>query len=140
MELVVEPDIYAPSIDDKGAYIDKVPPFNYIKKGLICPCGTRKDKIYESHSVFVAHTKAKSHQKWIESLNLNRSNFYVELEKSKEVISSQRLIIAKMEKEIHNKILTIDYLTQQLYKMTATNGVVSGGGVSSSTINLLDFD
>ena len=138
MELVVEPDIYSPSIDDKGAYIDKVPPFNYIKKGLICPCGTRKDKIYESHSVFVAHTKTKSHQKWIESLNLNRSNFYVELEKSKEVISSQRLIIAKMEKEIHNKILTIDYLTQQLYKMTATNGVVSG--VSSSTINLLDFD
>ena len=57
MELFVEPDIYSPSIGDKGAYIDKVPPFNYIKKGLVCPCGTRKDKVYESHSVFVTHDK-----------------------------------------------------------------------------------
>ena len=134
MELVVEPDIYSPSIDDKGAYIDKVPPFNYIKKGLVCPCGTRKDKVYESHSVFVTHTKTKAHQKWIESLNLNRSNFYVELEKSKELISSQRLIIAKLEKDINNKIMTIDYLTQQLHKTLPTSNV----NVNTS-INLLDL-
>ena len=43
MELVVEPDIYTPSINDNGLYVDKVPPFNYIKKGLTCPCGSRKD-------------------------------------------------------------------------------------------------
>ena len=131
MELVVEPDIYSPSIDDKGSYIDKVPPFNFIKKGLACPCGSRKDKIYESHSVFVAHTKTKAHQKWIESLNLNRSNFYVELEKSKEVISSQRLIIAKLEKDVNNKNMTIDYLTQQLHK--------SLPNTNTNTINLLDL-
>ena len=132
MELVVEPDIYAPSIDDKGLYIDKVPPFNFIKKGLVCPCGTRKDKVYEGHSVFVSHTKTKAHQKWIESLNLNRSNFYVELEKSKEVISSQRLIIAKLEKDLNNKHMTIDYLTQQLHKtLISTN--------TNTTINLLDL-
>ena len=134
MELVVEPDIYSPSIDDKGSYIDKVPPFNYIKKGLICPCGTRKDKVYESHSVFVTHTKTKAHQKWIESLNLNRSNFYVELEKSKELISSQRLIIAKLEKDVNNKIMTIDYLTQQLHKTLSTSNVNA-----NTSINLLDL-
>ena len=134
MELVVEPDIYAPSIDDKGAYIDKVPPFNYIKKGLICPCGSRKDKIYESHSVFVSHTKTKAHQKWIETLNLNRSNFYVENEKFRDVIQNQRLIIAKLEKDVNNRNMTIDYLTQQLHKMN--NNMVG----SISTINLLDFD
>ena len=134
MELVVEPDVYTPSIDDKGLYIDKVPPFNYIKKGLVCPCGSRKDKIYETHSVFVAHAKTKAHQKWIESLNLNRSNFYVELEKSKEVISSQRLIIAKLEKDVSNKNMTIDYLTQQLHKtLISTNANVN------TTINLLDL-
>lgn len=134
MELVAEPDIYNPSIDDKGAYIDKVPPFNFIKKGLVCPCGSRKDKVYEAHSVFVAHTKTKAHQKWIESLNLNRSNFYVELEKSKEVISSQRLIIAKLEKDVNNKNMTIDYLTQQLHKT-----LISTNANSNTTINLLDL-
>jgi hypothetical protein len=132
MELVVEPDIYTPSINDSGLYVDKVPPFNYIKKGLVCPCGSRKDKLYETHSVFVTHTKTKAHQKWLEGLNLNRANFYVELEKSKEVISSQRLIIAKLEKDISNKIMTIDYLTQQLLKVTTSN--------VSNVNNLLDFD
>lgn len=131
MELVVEPDIYTPSINDNGLYVDKVPPFNYIKKGLVCPCGSRKDKLYETHSVFLTHTKTKAHQKWIEGLNLNRANFYVELEKSKEVISSQRLIIAKLEKDISNKIMTIDYLTQQLHKVTVK---------VTNTSNLLDFD
>ena len=108
-----------------------MPPFNYIKKGLTCPCGSRKDKLYETHSVFVAHTKTKAHQKWLEGLNLNRANFYVELEKSKEVISSQRLIIAKLEKDINNKIMTIDYLTQQLHKVT---------NCAVNVNNLLDFD
>jgi hypothetical protein len=134
MELVVEPDIYTPSINDSGLYVDKVPPFNYIKKGLVCPCGSRKDKLYETHSVFLAHTKTKAHQKWLEGLNLNRANFYVELEKSKEVISSQRLIIAKLEKDISNKIMTIDYLTQQLHKVT--NNVSNVTNMK----NLLDFD
>ena len=137
MELVVEPDIYSPSIDDNGLYIDKVPPFNYIKKGLVCPCGSRKDKVYESHSVFISHTKTKAHQKWLESLNLNRANFYVEFEKSKEVISNQRLIIAKLEKDVNNKILTIDYLTQQLYKASLID---KKSETNLTTNNLLDFD
>ena len=137
MELVVEPDIYAPSIDDNGLYIDKVPPFNYIKKGLVCPCGSRKDKVYESHSVFISHTKTKAHQKWLESLNLNRANFYVEFEKSKEVISNQRLIIAKLEKDVNNKILTIDYLTQQLYKASLIDKKSESTNITN---NLLDFD
>ena len=133
MELVVEPDIYTPSINDSGLYVDKVPPFNYIKKGLVCPCGSRKDKLYETHSAFLPHTKTKAHQKWLEGLNLNRANFYVELEKSKEVISSQRLIIAKLEKDISNKIMTIDYLTQQLHKVTNCAATIN-------VSNLLDFD
>lgn len=138
MELVVEPDIYSPSINDNGLYVDKVPPFNYIKKGLSCPCGSRKDKIYETHSVFVAHTKTKTHQKWIEMLNTNKANFYVDLEKAKEVISNQRLIIAKLEKDVSNKIMTIDYLTQQLHntQSSSSNATTS----TSFIIDLLDFD
>ena len=42
MELVTEPDVYSPSIDNNGNYIDIIPSFNIINKGVSCPCGSRK--------------------------------------------------------------------------------------------------
>ena len=134
MELVVEPDIYSPSIDEAGNYIDKIPSFNIIKKGLACPCGARRDKIYETHISFSMHIKTKNHQKWLANLNLNKVNYYVENEKLVETIQNQRLIIAKLEKEKNNKIMTIDYLTQQLQLQQTKNNI------SASVENLLDFD
>ena len=135
MELVVEPDIYCPSIDENGNYIDRIPSFHIIKKGVLCPCGSRKDKVYESHSVFSSHIKSKIHQKWLSGLNLNKANFYVENQDLKQTIQNQRLMIAKLEKDIQTKIMTIDYLTQQLNKKS-TNGNMNYQTVS----NLLDFD
>ena len=41
-------------------------------------------------------------------------NYYTECEKLKEVVNSQKLIIAKMENELNLKMKTIDYLSQQL--------------------------
>jgi len=121
MELVTEPDLYAPCVDDDGKYIDKVPSFNNLKHGLRCPCGTRKDKCYTTNTTFTAHIKTKTHQKWLEELNLNKSNYFVEHEKLKEDVQNQRLIIARLEKELNNKMMelkskniTIDYLTKQL--------------------------
>ena len=114
MELVIEPDIYTPSIDDNGNYVDKIPSFNIIKKGLSCPCGARKYKIYETHSLFSTHTKTKMHQKWLNNLNLNKANYYVENEKLKEILQNQRLIIAKLEKEISTKNTTIRVLTESI--------------------------
>ena len=129
-DLVTEPDVYCPSVNDYGNYIDRIPSFHIIKKGVLCPCGSRKDKVYETHSIFSAHTKTKVHQKWLESLNMNKANYYVENETLKNTIYSQRLIIAKLERDLNNRIMTIDYLTQQLNKNINTN----------NTINLLDFD
>ena len=74
MELATEPDLYSPSIDSLGNYIDKIPSFNNIKHGLRCPCGSRKDKVYDTYSTFSAHTKTKTHQKWLNDLNLNKAN------------------------------------------------------------------
>jgi hypothetical protein len=116
MELVLESDVYAPSMDEAGNYVDKIPSFHIIKKGLLCPCGSRKDKSYDTNSTFSAHIKTKTHQKWITSLNLNKINYYMENEKLVDTIQNQRLIIAKLEKDVGNKIMTIDYLTQQLNK------------------------
>jgi hypothetical protein len=122
MELVVEPDNYMPSIDELGNYVDKMPAF---KKGLMCPCGSRKDKVYETTTMFSAHIKTKTHQKWIADLNLNKANLYIENKDLNDLVKNQRLIIAKAESEINNLRQTITYLTKQLNnsetKVVATN-------------------
>ena len=130
MDLIVEPDIYTPGIDDAGNYIDKIPSFNNLKNGLRCSCGARKDKTYDCTSYFSAHIKTKTHQKWLSDMNSNKSNYYTENVKLKETISNQKFIIARLEKEINIKLKTIDYLTQQL---------VSKEDYSTVT-NLLEFD
>mgnify|MGYP000318096703 CR=1 FL=1 len=106
MELVTEPDIYAPSIDEYSNYIDKIPSFNVIKNGMYCPCGSRKDKIYDTQQKFATHIKTKTHCKWLECMNMNKVNYYTECIKNKELIHSQKIIIANQSK-------TIDYLTSQ---------------------------
>ena len=134
MELVIQPDLYMPSIDERGNYVDNIPSFHTIQKGLLCPCGSRKDKVYENKGMFVGHIKTKHHQKWLENLNLNKANYYVENEELKETVHNQRLIIAKLEKDVNTKIKTIDYLTHQLSKNieTAKYGKVVD--------NLIEFD
>jgi len=120
MELITEPDTYCPSIDELGQYVDKIPSFNMLPHGIRCSCGSRKDKTYNNYSVFYQHCKTKMHQKWLLHLNENRANHYIEKEELKQLVENQKLIIAKMEREIRNKILTIDYLTQQIiYKQSA---------------------
>jgi len=139
MELVVEPDVYAPSVDDNGNYVDKMPSFNIIKKGLSCPCGTRKDKIYQTNVSFSAHIKSKNHQKWLSGLNTNKINYFIENQSLIETVKNQRLIIAKLEKDVSNKILTIDYLTQQLNVKPTCASEMNKNKII--TVNdLLDFD
>ena len=117
MELVVEPDIYSPNIDESGNYIDSIP---CMRKGLRCPCGSRRDKIYETYSVFSAHIKTKTHQKWLTTLNQNKANYYVDNIRLKETIDNQKLIIARLETDMNQRIRTIDYLTEQLTKKNTT--------------------
>lgn len=62
MDLVTEPDIYAPNIDDKGSF-DYIPSIHNKKGGLRCPCGTRKDKVYDTHPVHHSHVKNKNSSK-----------------------------------------------------------------------------
>jgi len=64
---------------------------------------------------------------------LNKANYYIENEQLKETLQNQRIIIAKMEKEIIIKSKTIDYLTNQL---TAPSNFSHTNVVT----NLLDFD
>ena len=129
MNITVTPDTYTPGVDDNGNYIDSVPT---IKTGLYYPCGSRRDKIYDNTSKFSAHIQTKTHKKWITMLNQNKANYYVELLKCKELIENQKIIITRLENQLHSKALTIDYLTEQLLTMKKQNMAVVN--------NLLDID
>ena len=118
MDISLTPDIYTPSVDEDGNYIDKIPK---IVNGLYCSCGARKDKVYETAGKFSTHTKSKIHQKWITTLNNNKANYYIELVKSKELVEQQQKLLVKLETQLQTKSLTIDYLTHQIATKNNTN-------------------
>jgi hypothetical protein len=132
MDISHESDIYEPNMDDNENYIDYIPPSSKFKNGLRCPCGARKEHIFDSRTSFIGHIKTKTHQKWISNLNLNKINYYTECEKLKEIVNSQKIIIAKFEKELNTKLKTIDYLSQQLMNKDNFN--------NNNIIDLITFD
>lgn len=111
MELTIEPEIYSPSIDTLGNYVDAVP--RSIKHGILCPCGTRKDHIYDSTTKFSIHVKTATHKKWLDKVNMDKSNYYVEYEKLRRTVSNQQQMITKYDNEINSKNCVIAQLTQQ---------------------------
>ena len=132
MDLANTPDIYAPSMDETGNYIDMVP--CSIDRGIICPCSSRKGKVYASKSKFSIHCKSKTHKKWIETLNHNKANHYVELITCKEVLEQQKQIIAKLENDVMKKGMTINYLTEEIMKWKHKSSHCT------TSVNLIDFD
>lgn len=128
MEISLTPDIYTPSVDENGNYIDKIP---NIINGLYCSCGARKDKIYETVSKFSTHTKSKTHQKWITTLNNNKANYYIEFLKSKELVEQQQRLLVELETQLQTKSLTVDYLTNILASKNNTN---------NQCVDLLEID
>lgn len=131
MDITTTPDMYTPSVDNNGNYVDHIP---VIKHGLFCPCGSRKDKIYENASKFSSHIKTKIHQKWLIILNDNKANYYMESLKYKEITENQQKIITRFEQQLQQKSLTIDYLTEQLVR----NKNIPQN-TNSDLLNLLDL-
>ena len=129
MDISLTPDMYTPSVDINGNYVDNIP---IIKHGLFCPCGSRKDKAYENTTKFASHIKTKIHQKWLIILNQNKANYYVDMLKNKEIVESQQKIITQLEQQLQRKTLTIDYLTEQLTRQITQQ--------QSTSIDLLDIN
>ncbi len=111
MNLICEPELYSPSINSNGDYIDIVPPTS--KYGIRCPCGCRKDKVYEPHT-FATHIKTKAHQTWLHNLNLNKTNLFVQCEKYKELVAQQQAIITEQSNKISKLELDLHTTTQCL--------------------------
>jgi hypothetical protein len=136
MELATEPDVYTPNMDENGNYVDKIPSFHSpaLANGIRCPCGTRKDKVYLSAQLFAAHCKSKTHENWVQGLNTNKSNFFTENQKLREVVYAQKIMIGKLELELSSKNMTINYLTQEVSKMMGTSVAPNTGSSANDMI------
>lgn len=130
MDLQVESDIYEPNINNEGDYSDYLPTGSKFKNGLRCPCGTRKEHIFDTRVSFSGHIKTKTHQKWISDLNANKMNYFTENIKLNETISNQKIIIAKLQRENDENFKLIVHLTKKI-EIKENPGIV---------IDLLSFD
>jgi hypothetical protein len=114
MELTLDSDIYEPCIDENNNYIDYLPTSSKFKHGLRCPCGTRKEHIFDSRQSFSTHIKSKTHQKWLLDLNTNKMNYFTENIKLNETIANQKLIIARLQRENDENFKLIAHLTKKI--------------------------
>ena len=123
MDLTVESDIYEPCINENGDYSDYLSPSSKFKHGLRCPCGTRKEHIFDNRQSFNNHIKSKTHQKWLSDLNTNKMNYYNENIMLNETINNQKFIIAKLQRENDENIKFIAHLTKKMEMKEQTNVV-----------------
>ena len=139
---LVTPDVYEPSMDDNGNFVDKMPSWSCLKgRGIMCGCGSRKDKVYETVGGFTSHIKTKAHIKWIDGLNANKVNLYMENVQLKRIVIELRHILSRYEIdcskmkrnyeiELLNKQQTIDSLTKLLQELNET---------STTEPNIMDY-
>ena len=123
MDLFVESDIYEPCLGDDNNYYDYLSPSSKFKNGLRCPCGTRKEHIFYCRQSFNLHIKSKTHIKWLVDLNLNKTNYYTENVKLNEIITNQKFIIAKLQRENDDNIKLIAHLTKKIELKEQSNNV-----------------
>jgi len=124
MDLVVVSDIYDPIIDDKGNYVDYLPPSSKLQNGLRCVCGSRKEHVFDSRQSFSSHTKSKTHQKWLTDLNNNKMNYFSENIKLNETITTQKMIIVKLQRENDEYVRLIARLTKKIESKENTDIVI----------------
>lgn len=117
--IATQPDIYAPSINNEGTYVDNIPPqHKFSVSGLRCPCSIRKDTVFWARQNFMSHTKTKTHQNWLCGLSLDNTNMYIKSQEMAQTIKEQKIMIARLEKEISHRDITIMTLTRQFNQLT----------------------
>ena len=114
MDLLLVPELYFPSVNNDGNYIDNTDNLNNINNGIKCPCGSTKT--FKNKNNLSTHFKTERHKKWLIKLNNNKHNYYVENENNKKIIEEQKKIIAQLEKENKKKSLHIDNLLDKVLK------------------------
>ena len=113
-DLSVDSDIYEPNINSEGDYSDYLPSSSKFKNGLRCPCGSRKEHVFDNRQSFSGHIKTKTHQKWLVDLNTNKLNFFTENIKLHETIVNQKIVIARLQRENDENLKLIAHLTKKI--------------------------
>jgi len=124
MDLIADPDIYEPIMNEQSNYVDYFPPSSKFKNGLRCACGTRKEHVFDSRQSFASHTKTKTHQKWLTDLNNNKMNYFSENIKLNETITTQKMVIAKLQRENDEYVRLIAHLTKKIERKENTDIVI----------------
>ena len=134
MSLITDSDVYSPGMHTDGTYIDHIPCFTNLPQGVRCSCN---EYTFTTRRAFVVHTKSMRHKGWLERLNANRTNYFVELEKEKQIVHQQKIIIAKMELDIAR----LEREKQQILEMVhvLSNMGISVSATSDTSTNLIDF-
>ena len=114
MDLAIEPEYYEPTIDENTNYSDYIPSSSKFTHGLRCPCGSRKEHVFDNRQSFSTHVKTKKHLKWLFDLNNNKMNYFSENLKLNEIITTQKIIIAKLQRENNEYTQLIVLLTKKI--------------------------
>lgn len=136
MSLITDSDDYSPGITDNGTYIDQIPSFNNHPQGFRCPCNNR---CYASRPLLASHIKTATHKKWIESLNSNRTNYFADLEKERQVVKELRIIVAQKDFEIAKMEREKREFMKMIHFLSDVNRYVDPAATSSQ-LDLLDFN
>jgi len=135
MSLITDSDEYSPGVSPDGTYTDQMPSFHGKPQGFRCPCS---NKSYSSRTLLSSHVKTATHKKWIESLNANRTNYFADLEKERQIVKEQKIIIAQMQREVckleHEKRKLIEMI--HFLTVTTTESKIT----NNSPTDLLDFN
>ena len=137
MSLITDSDDYSPSITDDGTYVDQVPSFHGRPQGFRCPCS---NKSYTTRVLLAAHIRTVTHKRWIEGLNANRTNHFADLEKERQLVKEQKLIIAQMQREIARLEHEKRKFIEMIHFLSEANRVVEPVAAAASQLDLLDFN
>ena len=141
MEVTCAPEYYEPSLNDTQTYVDVIPSCAVFRQaGLRCKCNSR-DHVFLTRTAFNTHIRTAGHKKWLAQLNLDKNNHYTENEELKKTVASQKVIIAKLEKENNTKTRMIMYLTQQLVDETESRTSAAAfpfAGASAPAMSICD--
>lgn len=117
--IATQPDIYSPIINTNGDYVDKIPSQSaFSVSGIKCPCSVKKNMVYWTRAQFTSHVKTKTHQNWLCELSLSNMNYYSRVQDMEKTIKEQKIMIAKLERDVRNRDITIFTLTQQISQLS----------------------
>jgi hypothetical protein len=131
--LMITPKEYAPKYNIQTQLFEDQYIYDF-SSGISCPCTMAK--VFYKRDGFTTHWKSQRHKKWISSLNENRINYYKKCMEQEKTIKNQQEIIAKLENELSQNRVIIQYLESSKHSTSSSSFAIS----TVNDCNLIDFD